>query len=83
MATLLTKSDYKAACRCDRKLYYRKLGYANLKQEDPYLALLADGGYMVEKLARLLHPDGIDINTSGATRPLPSRPGNSWTRARM
>jgi hypothetical protein len=64
MPELLTKSDYKATCRCSRKLYYRKLGYPNLKQEDPYLALLADGGYMVEKTARLLHPDGTYIDTS-------------------
>lgn len=64
MPELLTKSDYKVACRCSTKLYYRKLGYPNLNHEDPYLALLAEGGYMVEEMARLLHPEGIDIDTS-------------------
>jgi hypothetical protein len=61
---LLSKTDFKVASTCPTKLYYRKRGYPDLKQRDEYLALLADGGYMVEELARMLHPDGIAIDTS-------------------
>src|SRR5688572_2053028 len=63
-ALLLSKSDFKAASQCATKLFYRKMKYPDAKSFDPYLALLARGGYMVEKLAKLLHPEGITIDTS-------------------
>jgi len=31
------------------------------RDDDPHLQFLADGGYMVEAIARLCHPDGIEI----------------------
>jgi hypothetical protein len=31
-------------------------------QEDKYLQFLADGGYMVETIAKLCHPEGIEID---------------------
>src|SRR5271166_2217056 len=71
----LTKSDFRVARTCATKLYYKKLGYASLEDDDPYLEFLADGGYMVEKMARLLFPDGEEIgfwsepeNAHAATR---------------
>jgi hypothetical protein len=57
----LSKSDFKVARTCATKLYYKKLGYPSTRDDDPYLQFLADGGYMVEAIARLLHPDGIEI----------------------
>ena len=57
----LTKSDFKVARTCPTKLYYKKLRYPSLLDDDPYLEFLADGGYMVETMAKLLYPDGKEI----------------------
>lgn len=61
----LSKSDFKLAVSCPTKLYYQELGYPQADDGNPYLQLLADGGYMVEQLARLLYPDGIELSYSG------------------
>ena len=50
----LTKSDYKAGRQCPTKLYYKKHRYPSLKEDNPYLAFLADGGYMAEAMAKLM-----------------------------
>lgn len=57
----LTKNDFMAARSCQTKLYYKKLGYPSLSDDDPYLEFLADGGYMVETMAKLLFPNGIEL----------------------
>ena len=57
----LSKSDFKLARECPTKLYYKKLRYSSNKSEDPYLAYLAEGGYRVEKLAKLLYPSGMEL----------------------
>ena len=57
MAKLLTKSNYKLARDCPTKLYYKKKKYPSIKDKDGYLKLLADGGYMVEWIAKLIHGD--------------------------
>jgi len=57
----LSKSDFKVARTCGTKLYYRKLRYPSNLDDDPYLEFLADGGYMVETIAKLLFPDGKEI----------------------
>ena len=57
----LSKSDFKAARTCQAKLYYRELSYPSTKDEDEYLAMLAEGGYMVETLARLHYPEGVAL----------------------
>ena len=57
----LTKSDFTVARTCSTKLYYKKLRYPSLQDDDPYLQFLADGGYMVETMAKLLYPDGREI----------------------
>lgn len=54
----LSKSDFKLARSCATKLYYRELGYPTTLDEDEYLQLLAEGGYMVEVLAKQLFPGG-------------------------
>ncbi len=58
----LTKSDFKRARECPTKLYYRKKGYPSRLDDDPYLAFLADGGFMVETMARQLYPEGVTID---------------------
>jgi hypothetical protein len=54
----LSKSDFKLARSCATKLYYRELGYPTTLDENEYLQLLAEGGYMVEVLAKQLFPQG-------------------------
>jgi len=63
----LSKSDFKAARTCGTKLYYKELGYPTLEDESELLELLADGGYMVEHLAKLLYPEGIALEYAGAS----------------
>jgi hypothetical protein len=57
----LSKSDFKVARTCGTKLYYKKLRYPSKQDDDPYLEFLADGGYMVETIAKLLFPEGREI----------------------
>jgi hypothetical protein len=61
----LTKSDFKVARTCPAKLFYKKNRYPSLFDENPYLKFLADGGYMVEKMAKLLFEDGIEMESWG------------------
>lgn len=61
----LTKSDFTAARDCPTKLYYKKLRYPSLLNDDPFMEFLADGGYMVEKMAKLLFPDGREMESGG------------------
>jgi uncharacterized protein DUF2779 len=61
MTAYLSKTDFKIARTCATKLYYRRLGYPSTRDDDEYLQFLADGGYMVEAIAKLLYPEGIEI----------------------
>lgn len=57
----LSKSDFKVAMDCATKLYYKKNRYPSLMQNNEYLEMLADGGYMIGKMAQLLYDGGILI----------------------
>ena len=60
----LTKSLYKIGLECPNKLYYiKKEQYANQKQINPFLKVLASGGFQVEQLARLHYPDHKLVKT--------------------
>ena len=60
----LTKSRFKLAAECPRKLYYTgKPDCVDRSIEDSFLAALAEGGYQVGELACLMYPDGIRIDT--------------------
>ena len=52
----LSKSDYKLACSCPKKLFYKKHGYPSNLADNEFMKMLAEGGYVVGKLAQLLHP---------------------------
>src|SRR6266481_5497632 len=65
----LSKSDFKVARTCATKLYYKKLDYPSIRDDDRYLQFLADGGYMVEAIAKLCHPGGIEIGFEGGPEP--------------
>ena len=58
---LLSKSDFKVGRTCPTKLYYRKLRYPTTQDDDPYVQFLADGGYMVEAIARVLFAEGREV----------------------
>ena len=57
----LSKSDFKACLDCPTKLYYRKNAYPSALDDDEYLRFLADGGFMVEFIAKAQYPGGIDL----------------------
>jgi len=63
MGRYLTKSRFKLATECPTKLFYtgKVSEYANVKQDDTFLEALADGGFQVGELAKLLYPSGIEI----------------------
>ena len=68
MATrYLTKSRFKLALSCPTKLYYTgKPAYANTNDENDFLAMLADGGFQVGELAKLMYPTGVEIKTKNS-----------------
>lgn len=65
--TSLSKSDFKIAQSCATKLFYKKHGYPMSTEENEYLLMLADGGYMVGKMAQLLYEGGIEVTTDNGT----------------
>jgi hypothetical protein len=57
----LTKSDFKICYDCRTRLYYRKKGYPSATEENEYLRFLAEGGFMIEFIAKARYPGGIDL----------------------
>jgi hypothetical protein len=59
----LTKSKFKTAYACPRKLYYldHKTEYGNKNDVDEFLKALAEGGFQVGGLAKCYFKDGIDL----------------------
>lgn len=68
----LSKSDFKLAQDCPAKLYYRKRRYPSYQEDNEYLAMLAEGGFMVEKMARLLQANAVELDYD------PSNPGKAF-----
>jgi hypothetical protein len=60
----LSKSDFQLASTCSKKLVYKKAGYPTANDTNEYMELLANGGYIVGKMACLLFPNGIEITGS-------------------
>lgn len=60
----LTKSRFKLAVECPRKLFYtgKKAIYQDTMADDAFLEMLAEGGYQVGALAKLRYPEGIEIH---------------------
>lgn len=57
----LSKSDFKACFDCRTKLFYRKRAYATNLDDNEYLKFLADGGFMIETVAKAQYPSGVDL----------------------
>lgn len=64
----LSKSDFKLAKECATKLYYKKTKLPNTLNENEYMMMLAQGGYMVGLMAQLYYPDGIEIKTESGSQ---------------
>jgi len=60
----LTKSDLKTARSCTTKLYYKKLGYPTVDRVDSYTRILADGNFIISKIAHLFYPEGIYVSAN-------------------
>jgi hypothetical protein len=58
---LLSKSDFKIASTCAKKLVYKKASYRTMNDENEYMEMLAQGGHIVGKYAQLTYPDGIEV----------------------
>ena len=69
----LTKSDFALARGCATRLYYRRTGVRPPAPEDEYQRLLAEGAFMVEEMARQLHPGGHTVGFAGT-------PEEAWRR---
>src|SRR5579859_5420406 len=57
----LSKSDFKIASSCAKKLVYKKLSYDTLNDENEFVEMLAQGGHLVGKYAQLIYRGGIEI----------------------
>jgi hypothetical protein len=59
----LTKSRFKMAVECPTKLFYTKKEaiYSDSKKDDPFLQALADGGFQVGELAKLMYSGGVEV----------------------
>ena len=68
MPSYLTKSDFTLARDCAAKLFLKKQRYATTKDENPYLLMLAEGGYIVEEVARQRYPHGIAVDHHGGNQ---------------
>lgn len=62
----LTKSRFKLAMECPTKLFYTKKEkiYADTKSENDFLKALAEGGFQVGALAKVMYPDGEEVTDS-------------------
>lgn len=58
----LSKSDFKLARTCEAKLFFRENGFPDNRADDPFLEMLAQGGYMVEGLAKARYPEGCQLS---------------------
>ena len=67
MPRYLTKSRFKTAVECPTKLFYtgKAKEYANTMSENAFLQALAEGGFQVGELAKIMYPCGIEITANG------------------
>ena len=60
---VLSKSRFKIGLSCPNKLYFSgDKSYKNKEDNNTFVAALAEGGFQVEALSRLLYPGGHFIN---------------------
>lgn len=60
----LTKSRFKLAVECPKKLFYtKKHEYPDQKDEDSFLEALMEGGFQVGELAKFYFPEGYEVES--------------------
>lgn len=60
---MLSKSDFKIASTCCKKLVYKKTSFETKNDTNEYLEMLAQGGHIISKYAQLTYPNGIEIKS--------------------
>ena len=60
---MLSKSDFKIASSCSKKLVYKKASFETMNDGNEYMEMLAQGGHIVAKYAQLTFPGGIEVKT--------------------
>ena len=58
----LSKSDFQLASSCAKKLIYKKAYYPTSNDTNEYMEMLAQGGYIIGRIATLIYPEGIEIS---------------------
>jgi hypothetical protein len=68
----LTKSRFKLAVECPTKLFYtsKQSFYKNSKHEDSFLRMLADGGFQVGQLAKIIFKDAYEVDATDSKEAL-------------
>jgi hypothetical protein len=62
LQSFLTKSLFKIGFECPAKLRYAKdRSYGNNQQDNEFLQALAEGGFQVGELAKLMFPNGVEV----------------------
>lgn len=61
MHTSLSKSDFKEALGCPKRMVYKRAHYPSTNDENEFLKMLAQGGYAVGRMATLYFDNGIEV----------------------
>lgn len=64
MSHLLSKTDFKLALSCPKKLTYKKLSYPTSMDSAEFAEMLVQGGFIVERYAQLLYKNGISLKAT-------------------
>jgi hypothetical protein len=59
--SILSKSDFKIASDCCKKLVYKKAAYETSNDGNEYLEMLAQGGHVIGKYSQLMYTEGIEV----------------------
>ncbi len=58
---MLSKSDFKIASSCCKKLVYKKASFETTNDANEYMEMLAQGGHIIAKYAQLTFPNAIEV----------------------
>ena len=58
---MLSKSDFKIASTCSKKLVYKKASFETMNDTNEYMEMLAQGGHIIAKYAQLTFPNAIEV----------------------
>ena len=58
---MLSKSDFKIASTCTKKLVYKKASFETMNDANEYMEMLAQGGHIIAKYAQLTFLNAIEV----------------------